>query len=384
MRRKGLARPRKLRYAPFMIIASSLLLLASAQVLVAEPVPSEIHNFADWIVTCDNVVRCQATSLVPEPTAEEQAAASQAVGTPAEATRQDPWERFGSMNLEREAGGNAPLAITLGDFEGTPARLVVNDAQLPARLTRTDLGEWVVEPADRNSFFDALYSGTLVVQDASGRTLSEFALGGLWASLVYMDERQGRLRTPTALIRRGRRPVSVVPASVSLPVVRAAPRTSERALAIPARRMAEARRETGCTEEEVGAVASDEAPTEALGNGRTLIMMGCGAGAYNYNAIPLIAWREGNAIRIEPARFDVSREQIEGEPDPTGYSVTNAEFDAATLTISEYAKGRGIGDCGVAARYAWDGQMFRLTERREMSECRGSREMLTTWRAEVR
>jgi hypothetical protein len=113
-------------------------------------------------------------------------------------------------------------------------------------------------------------------------------------------------------------------------------------------------------------------------------MMACGAGAYNYQSIPLIASQDGRNIRIVPALFDVYREPTEGEPDPKGYYVTNAEFDEATLTIGEYAKGRGIGDCGVAARYVWDGQAFRLIEQREMSECRGSREMLTTWRAEVR
>jgi hypothetical protein len=148
--------------------------------------------------------------------------------------------------------------------------------------------------------------------------------------------------------------------------------------------MAEARREMGCTEEEVGAVASGEAPTHALGNGRTLIMMACGAGAYNYQALPLVAWRDGNALRVEAARFDATRELIEGEAESKGYYVTNAEFDEATLTISEYAKGRGIGDCGVAARYAWDGQIFRLIVQNEMSECRGSRELLTTWRADAR
>ncbi len=369
-----------------MALVSSLLLLASAQVsAAADPLPSEIHNFKDWVVTCDNTLRCEATSLVPDLSAEEQEEASRVAGTPAEATRRDPWERFGALSLQREGGANAPLVMHLGDFEGgTPARIVVGESQLAARLTAGEDGEWRVEPEDRNAFFNALYGGTLTVQDANGAVVTEIALDGLWEALVYMDERQGRLGTPTAVIRRGRRPAGSVPNPPSLPVVQAAPRTSDRPLAISAARMMQARREMGCTVEEVGAVAAEEAPVHALGNGSTLIMMACGAGAYNYNAIPLIAWQDGRNIRIEPARFDVWREPMEGEPDPKGYSVTNAEFDEATLTISEYAKGRGIGDCGVAASYAWDGQAFRLIQQTEMSECRGSREMLTTWRVEVR
>ena len=369
-----------------MIFVSSLLLLASAQVTAAaEPLPSEIHNFQDWVVTCDNVMRCQATSLVPELTAEEQEEASRVAGTPAEATRRDPWDRFGALNLQRDGGPDGALTITLGDFEsGTPTKIVAGESELAARLTAGENGEWRVEPTDRNSFFGGLYGGTLTVQDANGATVTEIALDGLWEALVYMDERQGRLGTPTALLRRGRRPAASVPAAPALPVVQAAPRTSDRPLTISAARMMQARREMGCTEEEVGAVASGEAPTHALGNGRTLIMMACGAGAYNYQAIPLIASQDGRNIRIVPALFDVYREPTEGEPDPKGYYVTNAEFDEASLTIGEYAKGRGIGDCGVAARYVWDGQAFRLIEQREMSECRGSREMLTTWRAEVK
>ncbi len=367
-----------------MAFVSSLLLLASAQVTVAaEPLPSEIHNFRDWVVTCDNGLRCQATSLVPEPTAEEQEEASRVVGTPAEAARQDPWDRFGYLTLTRDGGGDAPLRMIIGDFDGTPARLVINDSPLAVRLTATDTSEWAVELEDRDAFFGQLYSGTLLVQDAAGRTISEIALGGLWEALVYMDERQGRLRTTTAILRRGRRPASAVPNPPAIPIVQAAPRTGDRPLAISAARMMQARREMGCTAEEVG-VASAEAPAHALGNGRTLIMMACGAGAYNYQSIPLIAWQDGRTVRIEPARFDVSRDPVEGEPDPKGFYVTNAEFDEATLAIGEYAKGRGLGDCGVSATYSWDGQMFRLTLQNEMSECRGSREMLTTWRAEVR
>lgn len=367
-----------------MALISSLLLLASAQTAAAGPVPSEIYNFGDWVVTCDNGLRCQATSLVPPATPEETAEAQRVVGTPEAQNAVDSWDRFGALNLQRDGGPDAPLTLTLGDFEGTPAKLVVNESQLSARLTATGEGEWRVEPEDLSSFLDALYGGTLLVQDANDRTITEIGLEGLWQTLVYMDDRQGRLRTPSAALRRGRRPASLVPAAPALPIVQRAPRTSDRPLAIPARRMTEARREMGCTVEEVGAVASGEAPVHALGNGRSLIMMACGAGAYNYQAIPLLAWRDGQNIRIEPARFDVSREPMEGEPDPKGYYVTNAEFDEETLTIGEYAKGRGIGDCGVAARYGWDGQMFRLIEQREMSECRGSREMLTTWRAEVR
>lgn len=356
---------------------SSLLLLASAQA-AAEPFPAEIHNFGDWVVACDNGLRCQAVSLAPEqiPTL-----AGDEPGT----TREEasPWDLFGVMKMERGPAADAPLVITITDFEGTPAKLLQYSEALDVRLEPAAEGEWRVIPANYKEFTDRFFSDPMVLQDAAGKTLAWFATPGGRGALLYMDERQGRLRTPTSLVRPGRRPLSAIPAPPALPVVQVAPRTTEKPLTIPASRLTAARREFGCTEEEVGAVSADQS-YGALGGGRTLVLMGCGAGAYNFNSLVLIAWREGREIRIAPARFDLTRDPIEGEPDPKGFFVTNAEFDPATMSISEWAKGRGLGDCGTAATYAWDGQSFRLVEQKEMSECRGTLELVTTYRAEPR
>lgn len=364
-----------------MTMIASLLLMVSAQIPAAQPLPAESHTFMDWIVACDNGLTCRAVSLVPEPSPAELEEAQRTVGTP-EQPATDPWERFGVLRLERDAGPDAPLRMLLSDFEGTPARLTIYDEPLKARITRVEDG-WRVEPADQAAFLEALYSGIMAVKDSAGRTLSEIALGGVRGALVYMDERQGRLGTPGAAIRRGRRPNSSVPPAPALPVVQVAPPATERPLAIPAARMLEARREMGCTVEEVGASA-EEAATFALGNGRILIMMGCGSGAYNVNSLPLIAWREGDLIRIAAAPFDVAHDPVDGEPEPKGHFVTNADFDPAAMSISHWAKGRGLGDCGTSAAYAWDGERFRLVRQDEMSECRGTLEQLTTWRAETR
>jgi hypothetical protein len=41
------------------------------------------------------------------------------------------------------------------------------------------------------------------------------------------------------------------------------------------------------------------------------------------------------------------------------------------MTLSSLALGRGVGDCGVAAEWAWDGKAFRLMRAIMMSSCRG-------------
>ena len=349
------------------------LLLAAAAVQDA-PAPSEIHNFHDWVVTCDNGLRCQAVSLVPEETrgAEPNAAQEE---------EQFPWERYAILRLERGPEANAPLDIAILDFEGTPARLVQYGSPLEGvSFAPIAEGEWRLQAADLPEFIQRLYVEKMTIQDAGGRTLGELAVHGAHGALLYMDERQGRLNTGTSYIRPGNRPVSVIPPAPPLPVVTVAPPTDERPLAIPAARIAAVRRSNGCLASEIG--GPEEERTYALGNGRTLILLSCGAGAYNYNSVPLIARRDGRGIRIEGARLDVPPH--EGVDETPRYYLTNAEWDPERRMIHEYAKGRGLGDCGVRSSYAWTGEIFRLVEQEEMSECRGTYFYLTTWRAEVR
>ncbi len=57
---------------------------------------------------------------------------------------------------------------------------------------------------------------------------------------------------------------------------------------------------------------------------------------------------------------------------PDGRAMTiNANFDADIQQLHSYAKGRGIADCGVATTHAWTGEAFVLTDRAELSVCRG-------------
>src|SRR3546814_20523664 len=67
-----------------------------------------------------------------------------------------------------------------------------------------------------------------------------------------------------------------------------------------------------------------------------------------------------------------------------GYPMlVNYGWDAARSTLSSYTRGRGLGDCGGAETYVWDGSPFRLVEARSMGECRGAMKWITTWRANV-
>ena len=339
-----------------MIMLPMLLAIAALQEV---PVPREVHVFHDWAVACDNGRHCQALALDAEA----------------------PTEDYnGVLVIERGPEAEAPLQLRLYRVDGTPARLAVYGEALPARLIAAE-GDFRIELQDRGVFIDrTLYADEIELQDARGAVIGRISVKGLRWAMLYRDEAQGRLHTRSALIRTGRRPASDVPAAPPVPEVRIAPATSEAALAIPASRLAALRRDTGCTIEEMG--GPDEVVIAALGGGRTLVLLACGSGAYNVSMVPFVATREGRSIRIEPAPFDVPLDENE-EAEGRRYLI-NATWDSASRTIEDFYKGRGLGDCGNRSRYAWDGERFRLVNREEMPECRGSSVYLTTWRAAVR
>jgi hypothetical protein len=80
------------------------------------------------------------------------------------------------------------------------------------------------------------------------------------------------------------------------------------------------------------------------------------------------------------ARFDLSPTSGEGDDPPM---LVNAGWDTKQGLLTSFAKGRGLGDCGVGDDYAWDGSRFRLVRQIAMGECRGSTDYITTWRAVV-
>jgi hypothetical protein len=116
---------------------------------------------------------------------------------------------------------------------------------------------------------------------------------------------------------------------------------------------------------------------------RALVLISCGAGAYNFSSAPYIGEyveneRATSGWTFTPARFD---RQPSWGGEGTDPLLVNASWDEQEQTLSSYGKGRGLGDCGSAENYVWDGDMFRLIDASAMHECRGAYEWITTWRA---
>ena len=328
-----------------------IMLLLALQAALAEP--GALRTFDNWTVACDNGGACQAAALLGG---------------------EEAWGDRISMTLQREAGPDGALVALFDGEEG--AALMVDGARLPVRLLRIE-GRLATHPDDGIALADALARArALALVDAEGRSLGRILPAGAAAMMRHIDARQGRGGTATALVDRGTRPAAGVPAPRALPEVRLAPLSRYEATSFDPARIAALRQETGCTIDEVGGPNEHEAVQ--VEDGTTLILLACGSGAYNVTAVPLIARAGPGGPTIRRATFDApSRKAADGP------SLINAQWDSSRRILSEFSRGRGMGDCGTRSDYGWDGERFRLVRREEMEECLGARSFVTTWRARV-
>ncbi len=319
-------------------MVGALLLLAAA----AAPQPTKLETFRDWIVGCDNGRACQAVALMPEAELE---------GTTLVVTR------------GATASAVPEISVTVpekGRTLGVGKRRIAFSAN------------GAIAAKDVPALLDALRRDpSLPVLDAMGKQISAVSLSGASAALLYMDDRQKRVGTTSALMRKGT--VSTVPPAPPLPVI-----LRPAASAAPPRTIsqADALKQLGDIGCEVDRESLEpEAVRLDAGHSLALVMQPCGNGAYNYFGIALIVDEKG---RITPAAFDSSPGMGED-----AHSLVNPAWDADKRLLDTYAKGRGLGDCGVTSSFAWDGQRFRLAAQAEMGECRGSVDYIPTWRANV-
>jgi hypothetical protein len=332
-----------------------------ALLLAAAPAPelSTLKLFKDWTVGCDNVRSCQAVALLHDPAAEDGL----------------------TMSLARSAAAEAPVRIVVGpplggsDEKSDVAALSVDGKRLPGRLTPVEGGA-VVDAAGTAALLAALRSGTrLQALDKDGKTLGTISLAGATAALLYIDDRQRRVGTVTALARPGARPAAAVPPPPAPPQI-AVPAASAK----PPRRMAlavaAALRKKACDSGDPD--TGWKAETYRLDAGHTLALVPdhCDSGAYNAASLLYVATDGGP---WQPAAFDTRQDKDEeGGLRPLQY---NVGWGAKTGLLEMFMKGRGLGDCGTRRTYAWDGTRFRLVFQAQMDECRGSIDWIPTWRA---
>lgn len=310
-----------------------------------------VKDFKDWTAVCDNLRSCTA------------------YGFSAEAG-----DAIGYLKLARSGGPNAPAIVTVQEVDlneasppGLRWRLSI-DGVAPAGMAAivpraVDAGPRVeLTAAESRILIAALRKGSTLTL-SGGKAPLEISLSGAAASLLWIDDRQGRVGTVTALAAPGPKPASAVPPAPPAPVVHAARVASQAGLPtrLPAGFKTRPDMKDCDTEEEPNL----EPVVVRLAGGQRLWAAPCSAGAYNVLYETFLADEAGKLFR--PFALPQA-----GPPDPNADTeVMNLDYDATTGILSSFAKARGIGDCGDQTSWVWDGRAFQVVDDRVMSRCNG-------------
>ncbi|MCC4633926.1 DUF1176 domain-containing protein [Xanthomonas dyei] len=315
-------------------------LLCSPALALAAPATSVDFSHDDWTIACDNTRTCRAAGYQP-----------------------DEGEHLPvSVLLTRKAGaGQAVTAeLMLGQYDE-----IKLPASLGLQIDQRDLGKLALDGKSGTAVLSSTQVAALLA--ALTRSSKIVALGndgrrwqlsdrGAAATLLKMDEFQGRLGTRGALVRKGDRDETAVLPALPVPQVRAAKLAAAQAGdarlgSLPA--LYQALRATLPADEECkGLDASDAAEpltVARLSNDKLLVSTDCWMGAYNV----------GTGFWVVNARAPFA---------PTLITTHASDLDGSTILSSQ--KGRGLGDCYSEERWTWDGRRFVQTSKSTSGLCR--------------
>lgn len=322
---------------------------------VESPMLGRIQIFEDWAVGCDNRLSCSAVSLVPE-----------GAGTAYSVL----------VSIQRAGGstGEATLRLIGADHLSGQIDIVVDNKSLTQATANKDMIE-LTGPLALDIMRALGSSYAFEVRERPNKRKSAPvlidapSLRGLPAALRYIDEQQGRVGSKGALAALGDGPADLAkPLPPDSDLAPAAPAVPDSPPPIFTAQEQIAARQLAACEGQVDAGPPLE--THRLDPQHALILLPCDSGAYNVSMVPLLATGGDGQWRFSIARFD-HVPGFTGDPG-TPPMLVNARWNPARGELSSFAKGRGLGDCGTAETYRWDGALFRLTEARSMPVCRGA------------
>ena len=343
------------------LAAAAALTLTAADALAAPD--GDAASFKDWRVACDNAGDCMALGFTKgEYVIGPYLVVRRESGPDAEAVLTVV---LSSDTVEVKEGEHVTLTVT----DIPKGYSFVADASMGESAAKVDiLGR------DAEGLVKAILEGASIEVEVNGQVLGEVSLSGSSAALRWIDDRQGRAGGVTALVAKGAKPASAVPAARTAPVIRLAPAIGQENLpAFPAALLARADVKA-CEEEQLDPEGDFGKPeTQArLTSTEYLFAIPCGRGAYNFSSLFIVARADGSGARSPGLGGDDT--------------FVNAAYDAESRTLTAFNKGRGFGDCGSDDAWAWDGRRFQRTRHAEMGDCRGvpSEHWLVTWTANTR
>lgn len=336
-------------------------LFAASPAFPSPPVLGEQKYFKDWAVGCDNKSNCRAVAMM----------------------RPNEGEDWLSVSVSRGIAADQRLTISVSPRNNVKGifQLRVDQRSILTGDLRDEFDAAEIMGRDADKAIRVMTRGReLVLRIKANGVSASASLSGIAAALRYMDERQGRAGTKDALLAKGRKPY--VPAFVaSQPIM--AKRTGDDA-ALPDTSDIVALAEQSICRDERDGITEDYVYSlgHRAGQTTTLILLNCGTGVYNRKIAAYIGTRsEKKNWQFAPASFDFNANP--NEETTSLVMLLNVHWNREKQILSSFAKARGIGDCGAARDYVWDGAQFRLIRVETMDECRGAREWLPRWTASV-
>ena len=341
------------------LIVGMALVAAAASIARAEA-PT---GFGDWVVGCDNVRTCIAIGLSDDG---------------ADVTAYLKVARSGEPGAE----ANITVVVTV-DPAGTPAsaplRLAFDDPTIPGlppaplAAKRDDNYPWgstayraTLSGMPARDIVNALRKATtLTLTPSIGKAEAPpgvVSLSGAVAALRFMDDRQKRAGTVTALVARGDQPLSSVPAPPPLPVVAALPIARLQQLPPIPKALPRPADDAEACHNDDGNKGPVAPPRIVARLSASLTLWGVCREEGGYGQITYDFYLADSG-KLGKARFDPPPgEKLDG--------VVAPYFPSGDVVASVF-RARAIGDCGERESWTWDGTGFRLLVAAEMGQCRG-------------
>ncbi|WP_329835888.1 DUF1176 domain-containing protein [Stenotrophomonas geniculata] len=330
------------------LLPTALMALACPlSAIAAAPTKSLYFQHHDWVVACDNTLACRAAGYAADDGGTLSVLLTRR-GGPGQPIQ-------GRLSLQPEEGQTQPKGAL---------HLRIQQQDLGALAPAKGEGTHSLNAAQTSALLSALVrDGGISVTDGAGHRwpLSD---KGAAAVLLKIDEYQGRLGTPGAVMRKGSTPESSVPAALPVPVVRKAATADStpddpafaRLAASPALRAAlrATLKDNSCeglleTDADVP-LSNSPLQIQRLDAQHVLVNVQCWRAAYNTG--------DGYWVARPQAPFQAQW-------------VTSDAVDYADGQIIAAQKGRGLGDCISQNTWTWSGTAFVATSAVAAGLCRG-------------
>lgn len=298
--------------------------------VAAENAPRGIYfQHHDWLLACDNTRTCRATGYAIDD------------GSTV------------SVLLERAGGPGTPVTgrVSLEPADDQPVPgdalfLHLKQDDAGALAAADDQGHRALSAAQVSALLTVLVRGGRVEIVDNDTNIWEISERGAAAVLLKMDEYQGRLGTPGALMRKGSRAEAQVPPALPVPVLQRVVTLGETAPTAPHADSPQLRAALRASlgNKECSALQNDDVEATAapmrfvrVDAHHVLVSLDCWMGAYNAGEG---YWLLADNAPLAPVLVTLD---------------ANSYYDGE---ISASHKGRGLGDCWSQARWNWDGTRF--------------------------